>query len=150
METAQTLINDILQECLVQATEQQIQAIDFQTALRYCNRYMAQLDAQGIRLGWTNLSNPADAVTIPDGAVAGVVFNVAMQLCSSYDIEPNPLLPVNARDSMVAMRQLGVNVSKQNFPSTLPIGSGNEQDGFDNYHFYPDCCEDNNQCGDDC
>ena len=40
METAQQVINDALQEILVQASEQPIQTVDFQTARRYLNSMM--------------------------------------------------------------------------------------------------------------
>ncbi len=150
METAKSLIKDILQEIFVQAQEQNVQPPDFQTALRYTNRYMQQLDARGVKLGWTNLTKESDAVTIPDGAILGVVYNVALQLCNQYDFEPSAALVINARDSMGVMRLLGVKIPKSNFPSTLPVGSGNEQDYSDSFHFYSGCCEDKDKCGEDC
>ena len=56
METASTVIKDALQEILVQAQEQPIQAVDSSTAIRYMNRFMANLDAKGISLGYTVVS----------------------------------------------------------------------------------------------
>ncbi len=137
METGQSVVNDILQEILVQGSEQAIQAVDAQTAIRYMNRFMASLDAQGISLGYTEVTSLADPITIPAGAIEGLIFNTATRLLSSYDIQPNQFLIVNARDGLKAMRQLGVTIAPTQFPCTLPIGSGNEGDStFNTDHFY--------------
>jgi len=136
VETAKTLINDILQEIFVQAAEQPTQAPDFQTALRYTNRYMQQLNADGVNLGWTNLVQETDVPTIPDGAILGVIYNVAFQLANQYDIEVSPVLAKNAADSMRVMEKLGTTIVTTQYPNTLPIGSGNEQYSDNLNHFY--------------
>ena len=74
METADTVIRDILQEITLQASEQEIEAVDFYTANRYMNRFMAELDAKGCKLGWTETVSPADPITIPD-SVATILIN---------------------------------------------------------------------------
>ena len=139
METAQTVVSDILQEILVQSSEQAIQAVDAQTCIRYMNRFMASLAARGVNLGYTEVTSLADNITIPDGAIEGLIYNVAVKLCSSYDIQPNQFLIVNAKEGLMAMNQLGVDIGPSSYGDTTPIGSGNEGDyAYDNYHFYPD------------
>ena len=141
MKTGQTVVNDILQEILVQGSEQAIQAVDAQTAIRYMNRFMASLSAQGISLGYTNITSLADSITIPDGAIEGLIYGTALRLVSTYDIQPNQFLQQNARDGLKAMRDLAVIVRPSIMPCTLPVGSGNEQNGtFNNNHFFS--CED--------
>jgi len=139
METAQTVVNDILQEILVQGSEQAIQAVDAQTCIRYMNRFMASLAATGVSLGYTTVSSLADSITIPDGAIEGLVYNTAIRLCSSYDIQPNQFLQMNARESLKAMNLLGVTIGPSSYGDTTPIGSGNEGDyTYNDYHFYAD------------
>ena len=139
METGQSVVNDILQEILVQGSEQAIQAVDAQTAIRYMNRFMNALAAQGVSLGYTNITSLADPITIPDGAIEGLISNTAIRLLATYDITPNQFLVVNAREGLAAMRQLGVTIGASRFPGTLPIGSGNEYEGgFNTGKFYPD------------
>jgi len=137
MEKASVVIKDILQEILVQASEQDVQAVDSNTCIRYMNRFMAALDAKGIALGYTKVTNVTDDITIPDGALEGLIFNVALRLVTSYDIPPGPALAMNAREGLDAMRSIAVINIPSRFPSTLPIGSGNE-DNFDDNHFYPE------------
>jgi hypothetical protein len=125
METADVVIKDILQEILVQANEQQVEAVDFQFVVRYMNRYMAQLSIT-TPLGYTKVSKPTDYITIADGALNGLIFNVALRIVTSYDIQPGQMLLMNAKDGLETMRKISRNKVKTKHPSTLPIGSGNE------------------------
>lgn len=136
METADSVIKDILQEILVQASEQPIEAVDFQFVVRYMNRYMAQL-AVTTPLGYTAVSQADDVITIPDGAINGLIFNVALRIITSFDISPGQMLFDNAKDGLAAMRKLSRNKKATRHPSTLPIGSGNEcNNGFAGNTFY--------------
>lgn len=141
METAQSVVSDILQELLIQGAEQATRSVDFQTAIRYMNRFMAEEDAMGTKLGWTTVSDAADAITIPDGTINGLIYNVALQLATSYDTNVNPLLFEKAKKSLNVMRVLGNPAPKSSYPSTMPIGSGNDYDS-NRYNFYNCCCED--------
>ena len=135
METAEAVVKDILQEILVQASEKPIKAVDFQFVVRYMNRYMAQL-AVTVPLGYTTITSPDDLITIPDGAINGLIFNVALKVVTSFDIPASPSLYENAKDGLNAMRKLARNNVRTLHPSTLPIGSGNEYCG-DYQKFYP-------------
>jgi hypothetical protein len=135
METAQEVINDILQEIVVQASEQPIQTVDFQTARRYLNRMMSMVPYVG--LGYTKVTLPSDLITIPDAAVIGVIKNCAVLLLSTYDMPITTELNAAARDGLKEIRRLTVNILPTSMPCTLPIGSGNEQENtFNNQHFY--------------
>jgi hypothetical protein len=136
METAQSVINDALQEILVQASEQPVQAVDFQTARRYLNRMMAITPFSG--LGYTVVTNPSDIVTVPDAAIEGIIFNLAKRLLPTYDMPLTAELALNAKNGLQEIRRITVTVQPTTMPCTLPIGSGNEQENtFNNQHFYP-------------
>ena len=134
METAESVINDILQEILVQAAEQPIEAVDFQFVRRYMNRYMSELAITN-PLGYTNVTLPTDPITIPDGAVNGLLYNVALNVVSSFDMLPGGMLITNAARGLKTIRKISRNLVSTKHPSTLPIGSGNEFWGNDT-HFY--------------
>ncbi len=136
METAQSVINDALQEMLVQASEQPVQAVDFQTARRYLNRMMAITPFSG--LGYTVVTNPSDIVTVPDAAIEGIIFNLAKRLLPTYDMPLTAELALNAKNGLQEIRRITVTVQPTTMPCTLPIGSGNEQENtFNNQRFYP-------------
>jgi hypothetical protein len=140
METAQSIINDALQEILVQAAEQPIQTPDYQTARRYLNRMMTTVPFTG--LGFTTIVEPNELVTIPDAAIEGVIFNLAKRLLSTYDMPLTSELMLNAKNGLNEIRRLTVKVLPSIHPCTLPIGSGNEDENtFNRQHFY-DCPSD--------
>ncbi len=141
METARTLINDALQELIVQASEQPIEAVDFQTGVRYLNRMMASFDAQGIGLGYTVVEEPTDLITVNAGAIEGMIFNLASRLATSYDIPISANLALNSRDGLQAMRAIAVVVTPSSFPCTLPTGSGNDDGNAYDNTFYA-CSDD--------
>ena len=135
METAQTLINDALQEILVQASEQPIQTVDFQTARRFLNRMMATVPFVG--LGYTTVVNPSDPITIPDAALDGVIANLAKRLLVTYDMPLTNELAMAAQSGLKEIRRLTVTIGATAHPCTLPLGSGNEDENtFNNDHFY--------------
>ena len=148
MSTAEDVVSDILQEITVQSPEQELPAVDFQTVVRYMNRFMASLDAMGTKLGYTNVSNPSDQITIPAGAEEGLIFNMALKVATTYDIAVSGDLAMKARDSLNIMNVIGNPPPKSSYPSNLPIGSGNYQNTFNNFNFYDGCCEDDpSTCG---
>jgi hypothetical protein len=136
VETAKTVINDALQELLVQAIEQPIQQVDYSIAQRYLNRMMAEFAADGINLGYTEVSNPADYITVAAGAINGMIYNLALNLATTYDIAVSPELTVKADNGRRIMTRIAVTIQPSSYPDTLPIGSGNDGDSTYNDKFY--------------
>lgn len=139
MVTVSEVMVDSLQEILVQAAEADIEASEAQTFIFKMNNMMLALDARGVTLGYTKVSNLGDTVTIPDGAIEGLVFVMAVKSASGYNAIVPPTLAQNARDGLNTMRLLGQTMPESQYPSTLPIGSGNEDcSGRRTSHYYPD------------
>jgi len=141
METAADIIKSALQEILVQASEAPIEADEAQTAIKYLNRMMFRFAADGINLGYTKVSNLGDPITVPDGAIDGIVSNLAVRLFPQFSApttQIDPILMGDAREGLKTLEMLGVHVGPTSFPSTLPIGSGNEWEGSWGDHFYPE------------
>lgn len=141
-ETAYSIVKSALQEILVQSSEQPIEGDEFQDAVKYLNRMMAEFDAAGIALGYTQVSDPDDAITVADGAINGMIFNLAIRLAHTYDEPISPTLAIAASEALIAMRNVGVVMEQTGFGGTLPIGSGNEGDNFEVTHFYDDLPDD--------
>jgi hypothetical protein len=137
MATAAQLVKQISNRILVRAAEAPIPADEAQDILFGINIYMFAQDANGINLGFTELSDLGDTVTVPDGAIMGIIANVAVNMASQFGMTVSPSLGEEARIGLDAMRKLGVTVAEMDFPSILPLGSGNEGD-WDTDHFFPD------------
>ena len=125
-EFAGDIIKSALQEILVQASEAPLEPDEIQDALTYMNRFMTQIAAQGTNLGYTKVTSPTDPITIPDGALNGLVFELAIRLAPQFGKQVSPDLRQNAKDGRDAMRRIAVFVRSSKFPGTLPVGSGNE------------------------
>jgi len=141
METAATIIKSALQEILVQASESDLEADEIQDGIRYLNRMMAKYAAQGITLGYTQVTSLADPITVPDGALDGMVKNLALSLQPQFAAPGTPvsqLLALQAREGLDTMRQIAIqSIGPTFYPDTLPRGSGNEeQTAFRADHFY--------------
>lgn len=147
-ETAETIINDALLELVAQEGEQSIDSFEFQRGVRYLNRMMNEWAADEINLGYTEVSTPSDTITVPSGAVTGIVTNLAVRLAPALDIAVTPALAQTAQQSKKTLVNIGFTIGKANYSGLLPIGSGNEDSGdtYNGQHFYPDCCEDENEC----
>ena len=147
-ETAGDIIKDALAELVAFAQEQSVPAVDMNTGIRYLNRMMAAWSVKGISLGYTEVNTMNDPITVPAGASEGIVFNLAVRMAHGFDVPVGAELANNASESMKAVRILGINPGKMNFSGNLPYGSGNEGTGgaYDTQGFFPDCCEDQNEC----
>lgn len=142
-ETAGDIIDSALGELLVRASEAPLEADETQDAIKYLNRMMSALAVKGITFGYTAVSSVSDEVTVPDGAIEGIIKNLAIKLQPQFgspDTPINPLLVAEAREGLEVMWTIVIDgVGPTRFPSTLPVGSGNEgNDVFGVDHFYTD------------
>lgn len=140
-ETASTVIRDALQEILVQASEQPIESNEANDAIRLLNRMMAAWEADGIDLSYTPIDSLADTITVVDGALDGIVLNLAVKLAPQYDRPVSQGLYLNAKNAMDAIRKIAVTVTPSIFPATLPLGSGNQSNGYKYTDFYSGVAE---------
>lgn len=137
MATVAQVANAALKRILVQASEAPLEADEYQDFIFALNNYMLALDAEGITLGYTEVSDLGDEVTVPTGALRGIIANMAIEVAPDYNGTVSPALATAAQQGLQVMRIIGQTISPSSFPSTLPIGSGNEDSGlFCNSRFY--------------
>jgi len=138
MATAAIVTKAILQEILVHGAESELEAVEFQDTVFAMNNYMTAQAANGINLGYTVVSDLGDDITVPAGALQGIISNVAVMIAPQFGAQVDQALIAKAKVGLNAMRKLGITIQPMAYPSTLPVGSGNEGDGnFSNDHFFP-------------
>lgn len=133
------VITDALEMLIVQAEEAPIEQAEAASAIRTLNDMMNQWEAKGIYLGYTIVSDLADEITVPLGAVLGIKCNLALYLAPKYNVEASALLIKNAAESYDVVVDIVAEMKSTEYPCTLPIGSGNDDLGFRDDVFYP--CE---------
>ena len=139
MATVAQVAKAALQKILVQASESALEPSEYQDFIFTMNNFMLDLDAGGVSLGYTEVSNLGDTVTIPPGALQGLIYNTALLCAPEYDGEVTPTLMRIAHESLKTMRKLGRSIPTSSYPGTLSIGSGNEGNfNYRNSHFFND------------
>lgn len=140
MAKASAFIKAALKEIVVLGAEAPLEASEAQDAIFYLNNMMAAFDADGIPLGYTEVSDLGDTVTIPAGANDGTITQLAVRLWDQFaDGQPVPsTLLARAISGKDTMRNIAFTIGASEFPSTLPIGSGNEWESSRIDKFYPD------------
>lgn len=128
MATVAQVADASLKRILVQGAEAPLQADEYQDYIFALNNYMLALDAEGVTLGYTEVSDLGDTLTVPTGALRGIIANMAIEVAPDYSGQITPGLVKAARDGMQVMRIIGQTISATSFPSTLPKGSGNMDD----------------------
>lgn len=137
VKKANEVIVDALEEIIVLTDEAPINPPEGRTAIRILNDMMAFLAAKGIELGYTEVSDLGDPITVPPGAIFGIKTNLAILLAPRYNVPVTQELKNNAKTGMDAMIDLAVAMIPSEYPETLPQGSGNAHPGFANQTFFP-------------
>lgn len=138
MATVAQVAQAALREIIVQGDSSPLEPEEYQDFMFAMNNYMTMLDAQGVALGYTLVNNLADPVTIPNGALVGLIKNMALQMAPQFGRTAPPELVIQAAAAENVMRMIGSPQLFTYLPSTLPIGSGNYDEQFgDSRFFYP-------------
>ena len=128
MATVAQVAKSSLQRILVQASEAELEPDEYQDFIFAMNNFMLSLDADGVTLGYTEVANLGDEVTIPTGALRGLIANMAIEVAPDYNGTISQGLIVAATEGMKSCEKIGQRIPTSFMPSTLSVGSGNESD----------------------
>ncbi len=131
---AQPLVEAILQEIIVAGAEAPIEGADGSAVIFAMNNYMFEIAADGVNLGFTEVTSGTSEITVERGAINGIVKNVALQVLNQFGSEVPARLDDQASKSYDVMVKLAVDIPGTSFPDTLPVGVANENST--GVHFY--------------
>lgn len=137
MATVAKVAKASLQRILVQASEADLEPDEYNDWIFALNNWMLAHDADGIRLGFTEVSSLGDEITVPTGALRGIIAGVAIEVAPDYSGAVTPALVKAADEGLQTMRRLGAHIAQTQFPCTLPRGSGNTGYAYGSSRFYP-------------
>lgn len=137
-ETVAEIMQDVLQNIVVQASEASVEPAEANDFIRALNRFMWRLEARQIFLGYTKVTNTGENVTVPNGALDGIVSNLSLKMFAQYvtDQLPPQTLINDAREGMKSLRSIGLNMPDMQYPQILPIGSGQDPSNISTEPFY--------------
>jgi len=131
------VVTDALETLIVQAEEAKIEQSEAAAAIRILNDMMFMWESLGIDLGYTEVADMGDVLTVPNGAIMGIKANLAIHLAPKYDVEPTALMIKSANDGYQAIVDITTNMTESAYPENLPQGSGNTYPGYADNTFYP-------------
>lgn len=136
METAGSVITDALREIGAQAAEISVSQKNAQNGLLYLNLMMSSFSAQGIDIGFSNVSSFSDAITVPDGAIEPIVKNLALELSPlSRGGLTNKGLFDDAQLGFDTLLQISMErPGPQAYSDSTPVGSGNQHTRYEVFY----------------
>lgn len=136
MATASEVAQKALHRILVEADEATLQTTEYADFYEAMNDWMADLESRNINLGYTPVTSGTDTVTVPAGAIRGIVANMAVEVAPDYGGHVSGPLMQQASEGMKTLRKIGTTRVQVKLPSTLPLGSGNDGDSTYSYEYY--------------
>lgn len=83
---------------------QPVQAIDMQTGITAMNGMLRRWEANGLSLGWTDVSAPDEDMPCPPEAEEAIAFNLALTLAPEYEQIPSPIVIAGAGRGLTDLR----------------------------------------------
>ena len=114
-----------LKRLLVQGADAPLEPDEYQDFFDAMNNYMAELEADGVVLGYTPVSAAADVVTVPPGAINAIAHNVAIDVASDYGAAVSGSLMRAASRGRRLLYKIGGKRPRASLHPNLPLGSGN-------------------------
>ncbi len=136
-QSALKIIKDAMSKINMYPDEASIPASEAEHIKRALNFMMADWETKGWKLGFTEIDSTSEPVTVPNGALKAIIYNLAAEISPDYN-EGEVSMQVGriAKASLNTIRRMTVKLPVVALPDTLPIGSGN-YDGIaytDNYY----------------
>lgn len=104
--TAAQLISDALLNINVIREGQVPTADQYARAITRFNQMMAAWEAGGIRLGYLPIGTPTDVLTVPDGALLGIMTHLAIHCASAFGATVSQELIAMAERGMAVIEKL--------------------------------------------
>lgn len=138
-ETAGDIILDAYKELVAIPSEASIPASKVQAGIFYLNAMMDDFAVTGINLGFTGVNSLSDTITVDDGALEGIVKNLAIEISPSFKATITSVDLFNqAQASLDVLRQISFERPGQSpFSHNLPMGSGNHDFNEDKFYDLP-------------
>jgi hypothetical protein len=138
MATGSYVINRAYRKMGIRDEEESISAAQLVDGLADLNDMLSSWEPV-YQLGFVRLDSADDKLRVPSFAVSAIITSLAVYLGSSNGI---PVRDSLAAEAIAARNAMEIGLSEPivaEYPSTLPLGSGNELPGYgDDQRFFPE------------
>ncbi len=127
--TALDIVTGALQLLEIRVAESGVSSAEGVDGLTALNDMMNEWNVDGIDVGYESLDDTADEIFVDLGSIGAMKANLAIYIAPEYGRTPSQALERRARRSKNSLRA-AIPINPSQFPDTLPVGSGNEDDNF--------------------
>lgn len=106
MTQAIDIIRDALEQIRVADANAAVDVNDSATALRALNAMMRSWEADGLSLGWADITHADDDLPTPPEADEAIGANLAIRLAARYGVQLNPTTPAIAAAGVSLIRAM--------------------------------------------
>jgi len=125
MTQVSSIVRDALLHLRVQDAAEAVDAQAMQDAIRALNGMMQRWEADGVSVGWTDVSAPDDTLPAPAEAEEAISYNLAVRLRARYGVAIDPDVIQMATDGLAALRaDVVANTFNRISYDDLPMGEG--------------------------
>lgn len=129
MATVLNVVSGALKLLEIKVSESALTAEEGQDGLVSLNDMMAEWSEDGIDIGYEELDDTDDELFVNAGSLGAIKSNLAMYIAPEYGRLVSPMLEARAENGKKALRA-SIPLNPAQYPDTLPIGSGNEENNF--------------------
>lgn len=129
MATVLDIVTGALQLLEIRVAESAVTASEAEDGLTALNDMMNEWNVDGIDIGYETLDNTDDELFVQLGSLGAMKANLAVYIAPEYGRVVTPELQKRADRSKKSLRA-SIPINASEFPDTLPIGSGNEDNNF--------------------
>lgn len=129
MATVTDIVTGAVTLLEVRTAESAITAAEAEDGLTALNDMMNEWNVDGINIGYETLDNVADELFVTLGSIGAIKANLAIYIAPEYGRIVTAELKERAKTSKRSLRA-SIPLNGSQFPDTLPIGSGNENNNF--------------------
>lgn len=129
MATVTEVVTGALILLEVKVAEAAITAPEAEDGLVSLNDMMNEWNVDGINVGYETLDSIDDQLHVSLGSIGAIKANLAVYIAPEYGRTVSGTLEKRANRSKKSLRAT-IKINSSEFPDTLPIGSGNEDNNF--------------------
>jgi hypothetical protein len=125
MTQVSAIVRDALLLLGVQDATEAVSAQEMQDGIRELNKLCSRWEADGVSLGWTNVSAATDTLPAPFESEGAVAANLALALQPRYKVPLDANVVQQANDGLAALRaDVIANTYSRISYADLPMGEG--------------------------
>jgi hypothetical protein len=129
MPTVTEVVGGALQLLEIRTAESGVEAVEAEDGLTSLNDMMNEWNVDGINIGYETLDSVEDELFVTLGSIGAIKANLAVYIAPEYGRVVSDSLRERAKRSKRSLRA-SIPLNQSQYPDTLPVGSGNEENNF--------------------